>query len=120
MVLTLSSQFRISDFGFPYTLDSFIRVGEWGRLAFGSQRCTEGLAPASEQSAEGSASPLCMRMNRIWPAKIDYFAVTVNCSSFIFTTVMSEVTLHQPCLGMMWIDLQNSVDKYFGNFPPFF
>jgi len=61
-----------------------------------------------------------MRMNRIWPAKIDYFAVTVNCSSFIFTTVMSEVTLHQPCLGMMWIDLQNSVDKYFGNFPPFF
>ena len=61
-----------------------------------------------------------MRMNGIWPAKIDYFAVTVDCSSFIFTTMMSEVTLHQPCLGMMWIDFQNSIDKDFGNFPPFF
>jgi hypothetical protein len=61
-----------------------------------------------------------MWMHRIWAAKIDDFAVTVDCSLFIFTTVMSEVALHQPRLGMVWIDLQNTVDKDLGNFPPFF
>jgi hypothetical protein len=61
-----------------------------------------------------------MWMHRIWATKIDDFAVTVDRSLFIFTTVMSEVALHQPRLGMVWINLQNTVDKDFGNFPPFF
>ena len=77
-------------------------------------------APDSEQSAKRSAGPLSMWMHRILAAKIDDFAVTVNSSLLIFTAMMSEVTLHQPCLGMMWIDFQNSIDKDFGNFPPFF
>jgi len=61
-----------------------------------------------------------MWMHRIWAAKIDDFAVTVDRSLFIFTTVMSEVALHQPRLSMVWINLQNTVDKDLGNFPPFF
>jgi len=61
-----------------------------------------------------------MWMHRIWAAKIDDFAVAVDRSLFIFTTVMSEVALHQPRLGMVWINLQNTVDKDLGNFPPFF
>jgi len=61
-----------------------------------------------------------MWMHRIWATKIDDFAVTVDSSLFIFTTVMSEVALHQPCLGMVWIYLQDSIDKDLCNFPPFF
>jgi len=61
-----------------------------------------------------------MWMHRIWATKIDNFSVTVDCRPFIFTTVMSEMTLHQPRLGMMWINVQDAIDKYLGDFPPFF
>ena len=58
-------------------------------------------------------------MNRICSAKVDDFAVTVDRSLFIFTTVMSKMTFHQPRLGMVWIYLQDAIDKYLGNFPTF-
>lgn len=77
------------------------------------------LAPDSEQSAERSASSLSMWMHRIRAAKIYDFAVTVNCSLLVFAAMMSEVTLHQPGFRMMWIHLQDSVNKYLGNFPTF-
>jgi hypothetical protein len=59
-------------------------------------------------------------MNRIWTAKIDDFAVTVDCSLFIFSAMMSDVALHQPRFCMVRIDIQNTVDKDLRDLPPFF
>jgi hypothetical protein len=59
-------------------------------------------------------------MNRIWTTKVDNFAVTVDCSLFIFATVMPEMTFHQPGLSMVRIDLQYAVNKDLGNLPTFF
>ena len=59
-------------------------------------------------------------MSRIWAAEIDHFAVAVDCSLLIFATVMPKMTLHQPRLGMMRIDVQNAIDEYLGDFPTFF
>jgi len=61
-----------------------------------------------------------MWMHGIWAAKINDFSVTVDCSLFIFTTMVSEVTLHQPRLSMVWINFQNTIDKDLCNFPSFF
>ena len=61
-----------------------------------------------------------MWMYGIWAAKSDDFAITVDRSSFIFSTMMSDVTLHQPRLGMVRINLQDTIDKDLRNFPPFF
>jgi hypothetical protein len=52
--------------------------------------------------------------------KIDDFAVTVDCRLFIFTTMMPQMTFHEPGLGMAWIDFQNPIDEYLCNFPSFF
>jgi hypothetical protein len=59
-------------------------------------------------------------MTGIRAAEVDHFAVTVDSSLLIFATVMSEMTLHQPRLRMMRIDVQNTIDEYLGNFPSFF
>jgi hypothetical protein len=59
-------------------------------------------------------------MDRIRTTNIDDFAVTVNGRLLIFTTVMSEMTFHQPCLGMMRINLENTINEDLGDFPSFF
>ena len=59
-------------------------------------------------------------MHRIWATKNDDFAVTVDGGLVIFATVVTEVTLHQPCLGIVWIDVQDTIDKDLGDFPSFF
>ena len=61
-----------------------------------------------------------MGMTRLRATKVQNFAVTVDRCLLIFTTVMSKVTFHQPCLSMMWVDLQNTVNENLGNFPSFF
>ncbi len=61
-----------------------------------------------------------MWMHGIWAAKNDDFAVTVNSGPVIFATVVPEMTLHQPCLGIVWIDVQDTIDKDLGDFPSFF
>jgi hypothetical protein len=61
-----------------------------------------------------------MGMYGIWAAKSDDFAITVHRGSLIFATMMSDMTLHQPRLGMLRINLQDTIDKDFRNFPPFF
>ena len=78
------------------------------------------LSPDSEQSAEGCARPLRVRMGRIPATKVNDFSVAVDGSLLIFTTVVSEMPFHQPRLGVMRIDIQNTVEKYLGNFPTFF
>lgn len=52
--------------------------------------------------------------------KCNDFSVTVDGCLLIFATVMAEMAFHEPCLGVMRIDVQNAVDEYLGNFPPFF
>ena len=59
-------------------------------------------------------------MTRIKTAEGDDFSVTVDSSFIIFSTVMSEMAFHEPRLGMMRIDGQNSIDEYLSDFPPFF
>ena len=61
-----------------------------------------------------------MGMTRIATAKVDDFAIAVDSGLFIFSTVMSEMTLHQPRFSVVWIDLQNTIDKYLCDFPSFF
>ncbi len=52
-------------------------------------------------------------------AKIDDFSITIDSSLFIFSTVMTEVALHQPGLGVVRIYLQDSIEEDFGDIPPF-
>ena len=59
-------------------------------------------------------------MTGILTTEIDVFAVTVDRSLFIFTTMMPQMTLHEPGLGMVGIDLQNTIDEYLRNLPSFF
>ncbi len=61
-----------------------------------------------------------MGMHRFRTTKIDNFAITVDRSLFVFTTMMSKVALHEPRLGMLRINFQNAIDKNLGNFPSFF
>jgi len=39
---------------------------------------------------------------------------------FVFSAVLSQVTLHQPGFGMVWIDTQNTVKEYLCDIPAFF
>jgi hypothetical protein len=59
-------------------------------------------------------------MAGILTAKVDDFAVTVDGGLFIFTTMMPQMTLHEPGLSMMGINLENTVDEYLRDFPSFF
>ena len=76
-------------------------------------------APDGENSPEGTPSSFGMGMGRIMTTKIDHFSVTIDRSSFIVTTVMPQMTFHQPRLGVLRIDFQNTVEKYLGNIPAF-
>lgn len=77
-------------------------------------------APDREQSSQRRSGPLRVRMTGIRTAESDHFAVAVDCSLLIFATVMSEMTLHQPGLGMMRIDIQDTVDEDLSDLPTFF
>lgn len=59
-------------------------------------------------------------MDRVRTAKVDYFAIAIDGGLIILATVMAEVTFHQPRLCMMRINLQNTIDKDFGDLPSFF
>jgi len=39
---------------------------------------------------------------------------------FIFSAVLSNVTLHQPGFRMVWIDTENSVEENLRDIPTFF
>ena len=59
-------------------------------------------------------------MHRVMTAKSDDFAITIDCSLLIFSTVMTEVPLHQPGFCVAWVYLQDSVEEDLGNIPSFF
>ena len=59
-------------------------------------------------------------MSRIMAAKVNHFSIAVDGSLFIFSTMMAEVTFHQPGLSMVGIDFENSIQENLGDFPAFF
>jgi len=58
-------------------------------------------------------------MYRIVTAKSDDFAITIDGSLFIFSTMMTEVAFHQPGLGVVRIYFQDSIEEDFSNIPSF-
>lgn len=59
-------------------------------------------------------------MRDIFAAKLDDFLVTLNGGVIVFSAVLAEETLHQPRLGEVWRDIQNSIEKDLRHFPSFF
>jgi hypothetical protein len=59
-------------------------------------------------------------MPGIRTAEIDDFAVAVDGGLFILSTMVSEMTFHEPRFCVVWINLENTVDEYLRNFPSFF
>ena len=55
----------------------------------------------------------------VMTAKIDDFAITIDSRLLILSTVMTEVSLHQPGFCVLGIYLQNLVEKDLGNIPSF-
>jgi hypothetical protein len=58
-------------------------------------------------------------MHIVMTTKIDDFAITIDSRLLILSTVLTEVSLHQPGFCVPWIYLQNLVEKDFGNIPSF-
>jgi len=58
-------------------------------------------------------------MYRIMAAKSDDFAITIDGGLLIISTVLAEVSLHQPGFGVVRIYLQDSVEEDLGNIPSF-
>jgi hypothetical protein len=58
-------------------------------------------------------------MHLVMTAKIDDFAITIDSRLLILSTVLTEVPLHQPGFCVLWIYLQNLVEKDLGNIPSF-
>ena len=111
-----------SEFGITHRNSHTNAIGGGMRNDFfqGQKENLENSAPDRQQSSERGARALGMGMVGFLTAKVDDFAVTVDCSLLIFATMRSQVTLHQPCLGMIRIDIEYSVDENLGNFPSFF
>jgi len=59
-------------------------------------------------------------MAGIRAAKVDDFSITVDGSLLILATVMSQMTFHQPCFGVMRIHIQNAINENLSDFPSFF
>ena len=63
---------------------------------------------------------LGMRMGKILVTKIDDFSIATDRCVVIFTTVLTQQTLHQPCLGEFRRYVKNSIKKYLRDLPTFF
>ncbi len=63
---------------------------------------------------------LGMRVMHVVPTECDDFLVTMNCRLVVLMTVMAEQSFHEPCFGMVWIDIQDFLEKDLRDLPPFF
>jgi hypothetical protein len=59
-------------------------------------------------------------MVEVMPAERYDFFVTANSEFIIFVTVVSEKAFHEPGLGVVRIYVEDSVEEYLGDLPPFF
>jgi hypothetical protein len=78
------------------------------------------LSPGVEETIQRRMSALCMGVMHIVAAQRDHFFVAMDRGFVVFVAVVAEKTLHQPCLGVMGINVQNSVEKNLGHLPTFF
>ena len=60
-----------------------------------------------------------MGMCEIFTAEIDDSSVATNGRVIVLTTVLAQKPLHQPCLGELRRNIQNSIEKNLRNLPPF-
>ena len=79
-----------------------------------------GLSPNVEETIERRMCTLCVRMMSIVTAQCDHFFIAMNGKLVVLVTVVPQKALHQPSFGMVWVHIENSIEKYLGNFPPFF
>jgi len=59
-------------------------------------------------------------MYLVMTAKSDDFAITIDRRLLIFSTMLTEVSLHQPGFCVVWIYLQDLVEEDLGDIPSFF
>jgi hypothetical protein len=78
-----------------------------------------GSSPETQKPPEGTVCSFCVRMLEVVATQVDHFSIASNRSLFILVAVISKKALHQPCLGVMRIDLDNSIEKNLGNVPSF-
>lgn len=79
-----------------------------------------GLAPRAEQSAERCVRFLSVGMIQVVGAKCDDFAIAANGLPLVLVTVVMQKALHQPRFSVVWVDIENSIEKDLGYFPAFF
>jgi hypothetical protein len=58
-------------------------------------------------------------MRRFAPAKAEDFSVAIDGGLLIGSAVLSQMTLHQPRLGVTRVNGENSVEKDLGDLPTF-
>lgn len=61
-----------------------------------------------------------MGMGNVFPAKTDDFLITTDRRSLVLTAILAKETLHQPRLGQLGRNIENSVEKYLCYFPTLF
>lgn len=76
--------------------------------------------PGSQQSVERCVSPLRVRMREIVSAECDDLSIALHGRQVIFVAMVAQEPLHEPGLGVMGIDVENSVEKDLSNVPAFF
>lgn len=59
-------------------------------------------------------------MRDIFAAKFDDFLVAMYGSVIVFSAILAEETLHQPCFGEVGRNVQNPIKKNLRHFPAFF
>lgn len=59
-------------------------------------------------------------MIQVVRAKCNDFAIASNRFMLVFVTVVAQMTFHQPRLGVVRIDLENSIQKDLGYLPALF
>ena len=59
-------------------------------------------------------------MHLVMTTKSDDFAIAIDCRLLIFSTVLTQVPLHQPGFCVIWIYLQDLIEEDFGNIPSLF
>lgn len=59
-------------------------------------------------------------MHRITSTKCDDFLIAIDSRSFIRSTVLAKMALHQPGFCMLRIHRENAIEKDLGDLPAFF
>ena len=61
-----------------------------------------------------------VRVIQVVSTKCDHLAIAPNGFLLVHCAVMPNMTLHQPRLGVVWIDVEDSIQKDLRDLPSFF